>query len=113
MRKALSICALLVISSLPVQFASAAGKKNVSGEQTLYGYISCSACGAKGATESHRECMEKCLAKGANIVLVTDGDNMLIPIDNPDTVSGQHAHRVALFGYTSGEAFHVISVRVF
>jgi hypothetical protein len=38
---------------------------------------------------------------------------MVIPIDNPDTVSGQHAHRVALYGYTTGEAFHVISVRVF
>jgi len=118
MRNALPICALLVISFLPAQLVSAGdkkagGNKNASGEQTIYGYISCSACGAKGATDSHGDCMEKCLAKGAKVVVVSEENQMVIPIDNPDTVSGQHAHRVALYGYTTGEAFHVISVRVF
>lgn len=106
MRNALLACAVLSIGILVVQVASAAG------EQTLYGYVSCSACGAKGATESHRDCMEQCLAKGANVVLVTDDDHHVIRIENPDSVSGHHAHRVALYGYINGDAFHVISIRI-
>jgi hypothetical protein len=106
MRKALLACTVLSISILMVQFVLA------SGEQTLYGYVSCSLCGAKGATESHRDCMEKCLAKGADTVLVTDDDHHLVRIENPDTVSGHHAHRVALYGYMNGNVFHVISVRI-
>jgi hypothetical protein len=106
MKKALLACTLLS-SFLMARFVSAAG------DQTVYGYISCSKCeGAKGATESHRECMEKCVAKGADVVLVTDNDHRLISIENPDTVSGQHAHHVALYGYMNGNGFHVISVRV-
>jgi uncharacterized protein YqfA (UPF0365 family) len=106
MKKALLACTLLSISVLMVQVVLAAG------EQTLYGYVSCSMCGAKGATESHRDCMEKCLAKGADVVLVTDDDHHLVRIENPDTVSGHHAHRVALSGYMNGDVFHVISIRI-
>jgi hypothetical protein len=36
----------------------------------------------------------------------------LIRLDNPNTVSAQHAHHVALYGYMNGTAFHVISVRI-
>jgi len=107
MKKALPLLALIVISLFAIRYISA------EGEKTLYGYISCSMCGEKGATESHRDCMEKCLAKGAGVVIVTDDDHYVIPIDNPDKVMGHHAHRVALFGYPSGKAFHVVSVRIF
>jgi hypothetical protein len=107
MRKALPIVALLVLSFLAVKYASSQADK------TLYGYISCSMCGEKGATDSHRDCMEKCLAKGAGVVIVTDNDHYVIPIENPDKVVGHHAHRVALFGYSNGKAFHVVSVRFF
>jgi hypothetical protein len=105
MRKALSVLALLIVNfSLP--YASG------QGDRTLYGYISCSVCAEKGATETHRDCIEKCLAKGAGVVIVTDNDHYVIPIDNPDKVSGNHAHHVALFGYPVGHAFHIISVRI-
>src|SRR5580692_10340657 len=83
-----------------------------AGEDTLYGYVTCSTCVAKGATTSHRDCMEKCLAKGADVVLVTDNDHQLVGIENPDVVSGHHAHHVALQGYMKGGVFHVISVRI-
>jgi len=106
MKKALLACTVLSISILMAQFVLA------SGEQTLYGYVSCSMCGAKGVTESHLDCMEKCLAKGAGVVLVTDDDHNVVPIENPDSVSGHHAHRVALSGYRKGDAFYVVSVRI-
>jgi hypothetical protein len=79
---------------------------------TITGYISDSICTTKGATSGHFDCMEKCLAKNAHVVIVVDDDQRIVPIDNPDSVSGHHAHRVALFGYLSNNGFHVVSVRI-
>jgi hypothetical protein len=56
--------------------------------------------------------MEKCLAKGADVVLVMDDTKQIVQIDNPGAVSGHHAHRVALFGYFNNVAFHIVSVRI-
>ncbi|MFZ0762075.1 MAG: hypothetical protein WAM69_19165 [Candidatus Sulfotelmatobacter sp.] len=106
MKKTLLACAVLSISIPGARLVLAVG------EQTLYGYVSCSVCAAKGATESHLDCMEKCLRKGANVVLVTDDDHKVIPIENPDSVSEHHAHHVALYGYMVGGSFRVISVRI-
>jgi len=103
MKKALE---LFVVLSLALLLLSAASS------QTIYGYISCSACGAKGAADSHAECMEKCLAKGAEVVLVTDDTKKIVRIDNPDAVSGHHAQRVALYGYFKDSSFYIISVRM-
>ena len=106
MKKALLACAVLCLSFLMVPSVSAAR------EYTLYGYLSDSKCTTKGTTESHRDCMEKCLAKGGDVILVTDDDHRLIRIENQESVKGHHAHRVALDGYMNGDFFHVISVRI-
>ena len=106
MKKTLLACAALSIAILMVQFVSAAG------EDSIYGYISCTKCAAKGATESHRDCMEKCVANGEGVVLVTDNDHHVIRIENPGAVSGHYGHRVALDGYMNGDAFHVIRLRI-
>lgn len=105
MRKAFLLCTVFATCILTVSAAR---------QQTLYGYISCSKCASKSLSQkqSHRECMEKCLASGSGIVLVTDDDHHVIPIDNPEAVKGHHAHRVALDGYMNGDSFHVISVRI-
>jgi hypothetical protein len=102
MRKALQLCAVLLVTLLPLSAV----------DQTIYGYITCSICAAKGATDSHGDCMEKCLAKGADVVLVTDDTKQIVSLDNPDSVSGHHAHHVAVFGYFKNDAFHVVSVRI-
>jgi uncharacterized protein YqfA (UPF0365 family) len=83
-----------------------------AGEDTLYGYVTCSTCVAKGATTSHHDCMEKCLAKGAEVVLVTDDDHHAVALENPDLVRGHHADHVALQGFMQGDHFHIISVRM-
>lgn len=103
MKKALQLCVVLSLAFLLMSAAAS---------QTIVGYISCSACGAKGAADSHADCMAKCLAKGAEIILVTDDTKQIIRIDNPDAVSGHHAHRVALYGYFKDSGFYVISVRM-
>lgn len=100
------ILLLIPVALLLISLASSAQQ-----DTTLYGYISCSACGSKGAATGHFDCMEKCLAKGAKVVIVVDDDQRIVPIENPDSVSGHHAHRVALFGYLKNDAFHVVSVR--
>jgi hypothetical protein len=105
--KRLLLAGVVLSMVLAMQFVWAAS------DQTLYGYVSCSKCeGAKGATDGHRECMEKCIAKGADVVLVTDNDHNLVSIENPETLNGHHAHHVALQGYAKGGKFHVVSVRI-
>jgi hypothetical protein len=107
MKKALTLCGALWIALSFGQLASEAAN-----DFTIRGYISCSTCGAKGATSSHGDCMQKCLAKGAQVVIVVDDTQNIMTIENPDSVGGQHAHHVALFGYMNAGSFHVISVRI-
>jgi hypothetical protein len=95
----------LALLFVPLVFAA-------NGDLTIYGYVTCSTCTVKGANSSHGPCMEKCLAKGAQVVIVQDADHSVIQLENPDTVKSQHGHRVALTGYMNGLLFHVISVRM-
>jgi len=105
--KTVAIFFVFLIAFSLADLPSAAAK-----DVTIYGYISCSACGAKGVAPGHAECMQKCLAKGAKVVVVLDGDQRLLNIENPDSVTTYAAHRVALFGYMNADSFHVISVRI-
>ena len=107
MTKTLVARALLYLALLitPLLFAA-------NTDLTIYGYVTCSTCTVKGANSSHQACMEKCLAKGAQVVIVQDVDHSVIQLENPDTVKSQHGHRVALTGYMNGLLFHVISVRM-
>jgi hypothetical protein len=104
---------LLLCIGLPIGLLVAGLASSAAQDKTITGYITCSVCAAKGATPSHLDCMEKCLAKGARVVIVLDEDQRIVPIENPDSVSRHHAHRVALFGYmnNNNNAFHVVSVR--
>ena len=51
------------------------------------GWVSDSKCGAKGANASHEACAKKCIAAGEKPVLVTDKDQKVIAIDNPDALT--------------------------
>lgn len=104
---------LLLGVGLPIVLLVVGLTSSVAQDQTITGFISCSVCAAKGANSGHADCMQKCLTKGAQIVIIADDDQRIVPIENPDTVSGHHAHRVALFGYmNNNHAFHVVSVRI-
>jgi hypothetical protein len=77
---------------------------------TVKGYVSDSQCGAKGASEKHAQCMTKCLAKGAKAVIVTDGDQKVLAVDNPDVLKGHEGHHVAVTGTVTGDSIHVDNV---
>jgi hypothetical protein len=107
MKKVLLGCAALSILFFMVAMASAADKSS-----TVNGYVTDSMCGAKGANTGHAACMTKCLGKGAKAVIVTDGDQKIVAVDNPDALKGHEGHHVAVTGTVTGDSVHVDSVKM-
>jgi hypothetical protein len=81
-------------------------------DTTVNGYVSDSQCGAKGANAGHADCMNKCLSKGAKAVIVTDGDQKVLTVDNPDTLKGHEGHHVAATGTVNGDSIHIDSLKM-
>jgi len=79
---------------------------------TVNGYVSDSMCAAKGANEGHADCMKKCLSKGAKAVIVTDGDQKVLAVDNPDVLQGHEGHHIAATGQVNGDSIHIQSVKM-
>ena len=69
-------------------------------DASMTGWISDSKCGAKGANAEHAACAQKCVTAGEKPVLVTDKDQKVLPIDNPDAVSAQVGQHVQVSGTT-------------
>lgn len=74
------------------------------------GWISDSKCGAKGANAAHAACAKKCVAGGEKPVLVTDTDQKVVSIDNPDAVTGHEGQHVKITGTMNNGALHVDKV---
>lgn len=79
---------------------------------TVNGYVSDSKCGVKGTSEKHAACAKKCIASGEKMVVVTDGDNKILTVDNPDKLAGHEGHHVAVTGSVKGDSIHVDSVKM-
>ena len=79
---------------------------------TVNGYVSDSKCGAKGANAKAAACTKKCIQAGAKMVVVTDGDQKVLTVDNPDALSGHEGHHVAVTGQVTGDSIHVDSVKM-
>ncbi len=100
---------LLVLLALGVVFcfivvASAADKAK---SETVNGWVSDFKCTVKGANANHAACSKKCLAAGEKPVIVSDKDQKVIAVDNPDAVAGHEGHHVAATGTVSGDSMHV------
>jgi len=107
MKKVLMSCAAVSVLFFVVAIASAADQS-----ATFKGYVSDSMCGAKGANAGHADCMTKCLAKGAKAVIVTDGDQKVMAVDNPDVLKGHEGHHVSVTGTVTGDSVHIDSVKM-
>lgn len=105
MKKLLLICLALsqILFVVSVAFADGA---------TVNGYVSDSMCGAKGAKDGHTDCMNKCISKGAAYVIVTDGDQKVLTVANPDVLKGHEGHHVAVTGDVQGSSIHIDSVKM-
>ncbi len=105
MRKILSlffVCAF-VVSVASVSFAGDA--------QTVNGWISDSKCGVKGANAGAAECTKKCIKGGAKPVVVTDADQKVLTVDNPEALKEYYGAHVAVTGHIDGGKIHVDSVK--
>jgi hypothetical protein len=107
MKKLLLICIVLSLVLFMVTISSAGSKA-----ETVNGYVSDSQCGVKGASADQAECTKKCVAKGAKLVVVTDGDQKVLAVDNPDTLKGHEGHHVAVTGKVKGDSIHVDDVKM-
>ncbi len=104
---------LLICLALCVMF-TVVGVTFAADTTTVKGYIADDKCGAKGANDSAAamQCTKKCLAAGAKMVVVTDGDQKVLMVDNPDKLTGHEGHHVAVTGKVSGDSIHVDSVKM-
>jgi hypothetical protein len=106
MKKLLLICLALCVVFVMVSVTFA------SDMSTVNGYVSDSKCGAKGANAKAAECTKKCIKEGAKMVVVTDGDQKVLTVDNPDKLTGHEGHHVAVTGTVSGDSIHVDTVKM-
>ncbi len=108
MRKVLMLCfaCLFLLAIYAVAF-DGMGKS-----ETVKGWVTDDKCGAKGASAKAEACTKKCLASGANMVIVTDGDQKVIKVDNPDALKGHEGHHISATGTVSGDSMHVDSMKM-
>jgi len=106
MRKFLFALAALALVSL-LATASFAGDAT-----TVNGWISDAKCGVKGAHEGAAECTKKCLDGGAKMVVVTDKDQKILTVSNPEALKGHEGHHVAVTGHVEGDNIKVDSAKM-
>jgi hypothetical protein len=81
-------------------------------DQTWNGWVSDSKCGVKGANEAHAQCAKKCIGSGEKPVLVTDKDQKVVAIDNPDALTSHAGEHVQVSGkMTDSGTLHVAGVK--
>jgi len=108
MRKVLALCLLMCFV-----FALAAWAFDDMGKSaTVNGWVVDDKCGAKGANAGGEACTKKCLAAGAKMVIVTDKDQKVLAIDNPDALKGHEGHHIAATGAVKGDSIHVESAKM-
>jgi len=88
-----------------------AGALAMAADGSWTGYISDSACGAKGAREGQGECTTKCVKeRGAKYVFVNDADKKVYAIDAQDKVSAHAGHHVMVKGSVDGDNLKLSSI---
>ena len=108
MKKVLLIC--LAVSF--VLALSALALDDMGKSSTVNGWITDAKCGAKGANAGGEACTKKCLAGGEKMVVVTDGDQKVLAVENPDALKGHEGHHVAVTGTVGKDSIKVASVKM-
>jgi hypothetical protein len=106
MKRALLACAAISLLFLVVGISTGAD------QTTVKGWVADSQCGVKGAMAGQEACTKKCIAKGAQMVVVTDGDQKILTVDNPDSLKGHEGHHIAATGEVTGDSIHVESAKM-
>jgi hypothetical protein len=77
--------------------------------QSWTGWIADDQCKAKGASADHKECAERCFARGAKAILVT-ADEKVFLLDNQDLAKQHVGHEVKVTGQLDGDSIEVESI---
>ena len=108
MRKVLVLClAICFVFALTAMAFDDMGKS-----ATVKGWVSDDKCGAKGANDKAEACTKKCLAAGAKMVIVTDTDQKILMVDNPEALKGHEGHHISASGTVKGDSIHVDSMKM-
>jgi hypothetical protein len=108
MRKLLVLClAICFVFALTALAFDDMGKST-----TVNGWVTDAKCGAKGASAAGEACTKKCVAAGEKMVIVTDGDQKVLAVDNQDALKGHEGHHVAVTGHMEKDSVHVESVKM-
>jgi len=108
MRKVFALCLLLCLVLCVVSPVFAGDDKS----ETVNGWVTDAKCGAKGANAGGAACTKKCIDAGEKAVLVTDGDQKVLAVENQDALKGHEGHHVAVTGHVTGDSIHVMSVKM-
>ena len=107
MKKLLVLCFLICVACLLVGAAFAGDMKS----ETVNGWVSDSKCGAKGANAGGADSTKNCLEGGASKGVVTDQDQKILNVDNPDALKDHIGHHIAVTGHVEGDKIHVESAK--
>jgi hypothetical protein len=97
----LAVCFVLAVSALALD--------DMGKSSTVNGWVTDAKCGAKGANAGGEACTKKCLAGGEKMVVVTDGDQKVLSVENPDALKGHEGHHVAVTGTMGKDSIKVAS----
>ena len=119
MKKMLLIAGVLllwcIVAALTLAGATGGSTEGTKAKTaTVSGYVSDSVCGTKGPAVGYADCTNKCLVKGAQLVIVVDQSQAILTIDNPDVVKGHECHHVLVTGdiNTHTNVIHIYSLRI-
>jgi len=108
MKRVLAIClAMFFVLALSAMAFDDMGKSG-----TVNGWVTDEKCGAKGANAGGEACTKKCLAAGVAMVVVTDGDQKVLKVENPEALKGHEGHHVAVTGTMGKDSIKVQSVKM-
>ncbi|HET9409512.1 MAG TPA: hypothetical protein VFO39_19885 [Candidatus Sulfotelmatobacter sp.] len=108
MKKVLLIC----LACLFVLAVSALAFDDMGKSSTVNGWVVDDKCGVKAAHPGAEACTKKCLDAGAKMVIVTDKDQKVLTVDNPDALKGHEGHHIAATGSVKGDSIHVDSMKM-
>jgi hypothetical protein len=108
MRKVLLICLAVCF----VLALSALAFDDMGKSATVNGWVTDAKCGAKGASAAGEACTKKCVAAGEKMVIVTDGDQKVLAVENQDALKGHEGHHVAVTGEMGKDSIKVESVKM-
>jgi len=100
----LAVCFVLALSALAFD--------DMGKSSTVNGWIVDAKCGAKGANAGGEACTKKCVAAGEKMVIVTDGDNKVLAVENQDALKGHEGHHVTVTGTMGKDSIKVGSVKM-